>query len=88
MEHADFVFGLISSRACADTFPTRNVAEQFASGIRESRVRAGDDQGFRWVVKVGPWMYAFGIKPRTVAAQGSSSLSLKRRDDTGGAPAQ
>ena len=64
MEHPDFVFSLVSSRANARQFPTRESAQNFADGIRESTVWSANDRGSAWVVRVGPWMYARDIKTR------------------------
>lgn len=87
MAHADFTFGLVSSKACADAFPTKEASQQFADGIRESRISACDwRKPVEWVVQVGPWMYAHGIKPRPAPA--ASPLSSNEAMTTGGAPAQ
>ena len=67
MEHADFVFTLVSNRANAAHFQTREKAQGFADGIRESTVWSADDRGSAWVVRVGPWMYARDIVPRVAA---------------------
>lgn len=64
MRHCDYVFDLISSKWNADCFENQKDAEQFARGIKESRVMSQDDYGKYWVVQVGPWMFARGIKKK------------------------
>lgn len=82
MEHADFVFNLVSNRRTADQFSTRQQAQDFADGIKESTVWALNDRGTAWVVRVGPWMYAAGIRARPKVTFSVSPRTSTRKEHT------
>lgn len=64
MKHRDFTFGLTDRKNNAHTWGTREDAEAFASGIKESCVEPFYAwYGRVWVVRVGPWMYAHQVQP-------------------------
>lgn len=65
MKHKDFVFGLTYPKSNAHTWPTKEEAEKFSSGVEESCVEAYYGcHGRIWVVRVGPWMYAYQVRPK------------------------
>ena len=64
MEHADFVFGLVTDKQKAHRFVSKAEAEKFSRGIKFSHATALDARGAVWIVQAGEFAFVHSILPR------------------------